>query len=305
MYKWKALIFALFILCIMACNNSTKSLTKLKYQIEKKLAIDSTIFGVAFKNLATDETIFINEKIPFHAASTMKTPVLIELYRQAATGSFSLNDSVSIKNEFRSIVDGSSYSLDSTDDSELDLYKNLSKQTTIADLAYKMIILSSNLATNMLIEKVSADSVMKTMKKMGANDIKVLRGVEDTKAFEKGLNNSTSAFDNLIIFEQLAKEKVVSAKASQEMTKILLDQKFNEIIPALLPANVKVAHKTGSITGIQHDGGIVFLPDGRKYVLVLLSRFKGDEKKVIQPMAEVSKLVYDYMMRKKALFIQK
>ena len=298
MYKWKALIFVSLILCIMSCNYSTKSLAGLKNQIEKKLAIDSTSFGVAFKNLDKGESILINEKMPFHAASTMKTPVLIELYQQAAEGKFSLTDSITIKNEFSSIVDGSSYSLDSTDDSELDLYKNLGKKVAIADLAYKMIILSSNLATNMLIEKVSADSVMKTMKTLGANDMKVLRGVEDTKAFEKGLNNSTTAFDNLIIFEQLANEKVVSVKASQEMTKILLDQKFNEIIPALLPANVKVAHKTGSITGIQHDGGIVILPDGRKYVLVLLSRFKGDEKRVIQPMAEVSKLVYDYMMEK-------
>ena len=298
MYKWKGILFLMLILFTMACNNHTKSLAHLKDQIQKKLAIDSTSFGVAFKNLATGETILINEKMPFHAASTMKTPVLIELYRQAAAGSFSLNDSLTIKNEFSSIVDGSLYSLDSTDDSELELYKNLGKKATIADLAYKMIILSSNLATNMLIEKVSADSVMKTMKRLGANDIKVLRGVEDTKAFEKGLNNSTTAFDNLLIFEQLANEKVVSITASQQMMKILLDQKFNEIIPALLPANVKVAHKTGSITGIQHDGGIVILPDGRKYVLVLLSRFKGDEKRVIQPMAEVSKLVYDYMMEK-------
>jgi len=298
MYKWKGILFSLLILFTMACNNHTKSLADLKNQIQKKLAIDSTIFGVAFKNLATGETILINEKMPFHAASTMKMPVLIELYRQAAAGRFSLNDSLTIKNEFSSIVDGSLYSLDSTDDSELELYKKLGKKATIADLAYKMIILSSNLATNMLIEKVSADSVMKTMKTLGANDIKVLRGVEDTKAFEKGLNNSTTAFDNLLIFEQLAKEKVISTTASQQMTKILLDQKFNEIIPALLPANVKVAHKTGSITGIQHDGGIVFLPDGRKYLLVLLSRFKGDEKSIIQSMAEVSKLVYDYMMEK-------
>ena len=258
MYKWKGILFSLLILFTMACNNHTKSLADLKDQIQKKLTIDSTSFGVAFKNLATGETILINEKMPFHAASTMKTPVLIELYRQAASGRFSLSDSLTIKNEFSSIVDGSLYSLDSTDDSELELYKNLGKKATIADLAYKMIILSSNLATNMLIEKVSADSVMKTMKTLGANDMKVLRGVEDTKAFEKGLNNSTTAFDNLIIFEQLANEKVVSAAASQQMTKILLDQKFNEIIPALLPANVKVAHKTGSVTGIQHDGGIIF-----------------------------------------------
>jgi beta-lactamase class A len=297
MYKWTGSLFTLLFLFTMGCNNHTKSLADLKNQIQQKLAIDSTSFGVAFKNIATGETIFINEKMPFHAASTMKTPVLIELYRQAEAGLFSLNDSVIIKNEFSSIVDGSKYSLDSTDDSEFELYRNIGKKATIADLAYKMIILSSNLATNMLIEKITADSVMKTMNAMGANDIKVLRGVEDNKAFEKGLNNSTTAFDNLLIFEQMANEKTVSPKASQEMTGILLDQKFNEIIPALLPGNVKVAHKTGSITGIQHDGGIVFLPDGRKYVLVLLSRFKGDEKRVIHPMAAVSKMVYDYMMQ--------
>ena len=296
MYKWTGLLFTLLILFTMACNNHTNLLADLKNQIQQKLAIDSTSFGVAFKNLATGETILINEKIPFHAASTMKTPVLIELYRQAEAGLFSLNDSLTIKNAFSSIVDNSIYSLDSTDDSEFELYKNLGKKITIADLAYKMIILSSNLATNMLIEKVTADSVMKTMKAMGAKDIKVLRGVEDNKAFKKGLNNVTTAFDGMLIFEQLANEKIVSPAASQQMTRILLDQKFNEIIPALLPKNVKVAHKTGSITGIQHDGGIIFLPDGRKYILILLSRFKGDEKRVIQPMATVSKMLYDYMM---------
>ena len=109
MNKLKGILFPLLILFTMACNNHTKSLAHLKNQIQQILTIDSTIFGVAFKNLAIGETILINEKMPFHAASTMKTPVLIELYRQAAAGRFSLNDSVTIKNEFSSIVDGSLY----------------------------------------------------------------------------------------------------------------------------------------------------------------------------------------------------
>src|SRR5690606_33937611 len=154
----------------------------------------------------------------------------------------------------------------------------------------------SNLATNLLIEMVTPDSVMQTMKSIGANDIRVLRGVEDGKAYERCLNNTTTAYDLLLIFEKMADEKLISASASKQMIDILLGQEFNEIIPALLPPNVKIAHKTGSITGIHHDSGIVFLPDGRRYVLVLLSRFNpADEKKVINAMAKVSKEVYDYI----------
>jgi beta-lactamase class A len=288
------LLAVLFILFQMGCMEKTSGLEKLRKDINDKLSIDSAEFGIAFKDLQSGQSLTINENKNFHAASTMKTPVLIELYRQASVGKFSLDDSITIKNSFRSIVDSSEFMLDSADDSEFDLYKQTGHKAAISDLAYKMIILSSNLATNLLIELVKPDSVMKTMRSMGANDIKVLRGVEDGKAFEKGLNNAVTAHDLALIYKQLAEDKLTG---SQEMIKTLLDQRFNEIIPAQLPKDVKVAHKTGSITGVQHDSGIVFLPGGRKYVLVLLSKFKAeDEKKVIQSMADVSKMVYDYMM---------
>lgn len=271
------------------------SLTVLKEKVEDSLAMDKAHFGIAYKNLQTGETFFLNEKDNFHAASTMKTPVLVELFKQAKAGKFSITDSIVIKNSFHSIVDSSEYSLDPKDDSEFELYKNIGRKKTIAALAYEMIIRSSNLATNLLIDLVRPQNVMATMKELGANDIKVLRGVEDNKAYAKGLNNTTTAYDLLLLFEQMANKKLIDAAASEEMTNILLDQRFNEIIPALLPEGVKVAHKTGSITGVQHDSGIVFLPDGKKYVLIMLSRFDPtDEKKVIRTMAAVSKLIYDH-----------
>ena len=288
----------LFSICFfkqLVCKKK-EPIDELKKEVQHKLAISNAYFGIAFKDLQTGKIVLLNEKDNFHAASTMKTPVLIEIFKQAAAGKFSLTDSIVIKNSFISIADGSEYSLDSRDDSELELYKNIGGKRTIASLAYQMIILSSNLATNLLIDLVKPDSIMHTMKEMGANDIEVLRGVEDNKAYQKGLNNTTTAYDLLLIYEQMANEKLISAAASKEMIRILLDQRFNEIIPAQLPKDVKVAHKTGSITGVQHDSGIVLLPDGRKYVLVLLSRFDPpDEKTVIRAMADVSKLIYDYM----------
>jgi beta-lactamase class A len=160
-----------------------------------------------------------------------------------------------------------------------------------------MIIASSNLSTNLIIDLVDAKKVTQTMREMGAKKILILRGVEDNKAYEKGLNNTTTAYDLMLIFEKIAEGKAVDKKSSEEMIDILLKQEHNEIIPAELPANVRVAHKTGSITGVHHDSGIVILPDGRKYVLVLLSKDLEDENAAIKAMAQVSKIIYDFVNR--------
>jgi len=285
-----------FAILFTACKTESP-LAQLEQQVKAELAKEKGFFAVAFKNLSTDEEILISARDSFHAASTMKTPVLIELYKQAAAGKFSLQDSVLVKNEFKSIVDGSPYSMDIDDDSEGQLYNAIGKNRTIADLAYDMIIYSSNLATNILIELVDAKKVTQSMRELGAPDIEVLRGVEDNKAYELGLSNSTTAFDLMAIYAKLAKGEVVSEQASQEMINILLDQKFNEIIPAYLPKDVKVAHKTGVITAVHHDSGIVLLPDGRKYVLVLLSSQLADFDSGTAKMADISKMIYDYVIQ--------
>jgi beta-lactamase class A len=286
----------LLIPVLLGCKPA--ALETLKLEIEKELSKNEGTFAVAFKDLQTGDTLFINAREPFHAASTMKTPVMIEVYKQAHEGVWSLTDSVEVKNEFKSIVDGSLYSLDSADDSERNLYKQVGKKRTVAGLTYDMIIASSNLATNLVIEYVDAKKVTQTMRELGANDIQVLRGVEDNKAYRQGLNNTTTAFDLMLIFEKLAKGEVVSKEACDDMIRILLDQQFKEIIPAKLPQDVKVAHKTGSISGVRHDSGIVFLPDGRKYVLVLLSKEMKNVDAGIESMAVASELVYKYVTDK-------
>jgi beta-lactamase class A len=288
--------FVYVILALMcSCHSYKKTTQDLENSIRKVLAAEQGSFAVAFKDLSGGKEIGINDKEIFHAASTMKTPVMIEVYRQVAEKKFSLNDPVTLKNEFTSIVDGSKFTLDSADDSETKLYRHLGEQRSVTELLYQMITVSSNLATNIIIEKVGPQNVLRTMREMGAKDIQVRRGVEDSKAFAKGLNNTTTAHDLMLIFEQIANDKVVSMEACADMIRILGDQQFSEIIPAGVPAGVKVAHKTGSITGVQHDSGIVFMPGGRKYVLVILSKGLQDEKSAIKAMAKVSSLIYEYM----------
>ena len=283
-------------LMISLPNNSLYNPELLKEQIKAEFAKQKGTFALAFKNIQTGEEILINEKISFHAASTMKTPVLIEAYKQAAAGKFNITDPILVKNEFRSIVDGSPYALKVEDDSDSVLYTKVGTKLSIYDLLYLMIIKSSNLATNIIIDLVGAQNVNQTMHEMGAKDIQVLRGVEDNKAFQKGMNNVTTAYDQMVIFNEMGKGNIVDKRSSDAMINILLDQAFNDKIPALLPKDVKVAHKTGWIKGINHDAGVVYLPDGRKYVLVLLSKELVDEKGGVAAMANVSKIVYDYFV---------
>jgi len=274
-----------------------QNLDSLKIKIDSIFKSLEGDFSLAFKEVDNEKNlILINEKMIFHAASTMKTPVMIEVFKQAAENKFNLDDPVEINNEFKSIADGSPYYLDITDDSGEELYKFIGKKKTIYDLVFDMITVSSNLATNILIELVGAKNVTETMRSIGANDIQVLRGVEDNKAFQLGLNNVVTAFDLKLIYENLVENKFASDSLTNEMLNILLQQKHNSRIPAKLPQDVKVAHKTGSITGVGHDSGIVFLSDGRKYVLVLLSKNLKDEKAVIEAEAEVSKIIYDYVI---------
>ncbi len=255
-------------------------------------------FALAFLELGHEnQHLFINEKENFHAASTMKTPVMIEVFKQAEGGKFKLEDSILIKNEFRSIVDDSIYSLSLSDDAGEGLYNYIGQKKTIHDLVYDMITVSSNLATNLLIDLVGAKNVMKTMKKLGANDIKVLRGVEDLKAYQLGMNNTTTAYDLMIIMKKIAEGEAASQNDCTEMINILLKQKLNSIIPAKLPLTVKVAHKTGSISGVEHDSGIVFLPNGNKYVLVILSKNLKDNQKGIEIESNVSKMIYDFTIQ--------
>jgi beta-lactamase class A len=286
------LFCSLLLLC--ACSNRM-TLNKLKDQINTKLAEQPGNFAVGFKDLSTGETLLINEQEFFHAASTMKTPVMIEVYKQAAAGKFSLNDSFMLKNLFTSIVDSSAFSLHASDDSDSTLYQHLGEKRSLYNLVYDMIIRSSNLATNMVIELVNARNVTETMRQLGANKIQILRGVEDSKAFDKGLNNITTANDLLVIFEKMAKGEIVDSASCQAMIKILLNQEFNEIIPARLPKDVKVAHKTGNISHVLHDSGIVFLPNGKKYVLVILSKNLQNEENAKKAMAEVSEMIYNYV----------
>ncbi len=248
--------------------------------------------GLAYVDLGSGDTLFLNADSSFHAASTMKVPVMIELFRRANTGSFGMNQGLLMVNQFASLVDGSQYALDPGSDSDSTLYHQIGDRVPVDRLLRLMITRSSNFATNTLITLVGAEEVTRTMRALGAQRIQVLRGVEDGKAFEKGLNNTTTARDLAIILRAIQEGKAASPAATREMLGILLAQEFNEKIPAGLPSGTRVAHKTGEITAVSHDAAIVYPAGKEPYVLVVLTRGITDGAKGSKLIADISSIIY-------------
>ena len=229
----------------------------------------------------------------FHAASTMKIPVMIEVYRLASQGKVALEDSIIVENAFRSIIDGTIYSIE--DDSDDAIYTLLGRKMSIKDLVYQMITVSSNLATNILIDYVSADSIQKTIESLGTQHMRVLRGVEDLKAFEAGKSNTATASDLALLLEALKNGTAVSPDMDAAMVEVLFDQQFNEMIPAGLSEEVRVAHKTGQITKIHHDAGIIYSPNKAPYVLVILVEGISEETISADLGAKITAIVHNYL----------
>jgi len=249
--------------------------------------------GLSYVDLATGTSLDLNGDTAFHAASTMKVPVMIELFRQVDRGELRLDQGVVLRNEFKSIVDGSPYSLSAGDDSDSLVYTWIGTAVPVRELLERMIVRSSNLATNALIELVDARKANATAKALGARDIHVLRGVEDSKAFAQGMNNRTTARDLAALMAAIEQGRAASPENTQRMRDILLRQEFNDEIPAGLPAGTRVAHKTGSITAHRHDAAIVYPKDGTPYVLVVLTRGVRDVTLSRALIADLSRIIWD------------
>lgn len=280
-------------------NFDNDEIEKLRAQLESEIQKSRAEVSLAFKDQESGEKLLIHSQEMMHAASLMKVPVMIELFWQAERGKFSLKDKIPVRNQFKSIVDGSIYTLRINDDSDDNIYKFIGTEQPIRDLLMHMITMSSNLATNILIEFVGVKNVMKRMEELGIRNIEVLRGVEDIKAYERGLNNRTDAFSMMQVMMSIAEGKAGSSEACREMIEIMEQQKFRSKIPAGIPEEVKVANKTGSITRIDHDAAIVF-PKGRKpYVLVIMTRGIEDHEEAEKLIAKLSRIVYESLTEHK------
>src|SRR5438876_1416164 len=280
---------------ILLQTHATSPAPSLRAQTEARIAQTAArAVGLYYRDLTTGDSLTVGAAARFHAASTMKLPVMIQLFRDRDAGRLSLDDSLTVTNTFRSIVDSLPYQLDLTDDSDSSLYKRVGQRISIRGLIELMETVSSNLATNLLVTRVGAPRANATARALGADSILVLRGVEDGKAYRAGLNNTTTARDLGVLVAAIAENRAASPGSCREMLAILGRQQFNEGVPAGLPAGTRVYHKTGWIDQVVYHDAALVEPAGRgRYVLGVLTggiQKDGDSHALAR---DLSRLVFD------------
>ena len=283
------------VLCCASPLPGQSPMDSLRLRIAERVArVPGASAGVYFRDLVSGNTLAWNADSTFHAASTMKVPVMIEYFRGVDAHRFTATQQVTLTNRFSSIVDGSPYTLDPIDDSDSSLYQRVGETVAVRELVERMIIRSSNLATNAMIALVGAERAQATARALGAASMNVRRGVEDNLAFRAGLNNTTTARDLGALFEALARGTAASPASSTAMLEILERQEFNDEIPAGFPAGTRVAHKTGWISGITHDAALVRPTDRPPFVLVVLTKGIPEMPTAQRLIADVAALVWAY-----------
>ena len=232
----------------------------------------------------------------FHGASTIKLAVLAGLYGEITRGRLKADDPVHVRNRFTGAVDGRPFTLDLAGEPDPEIAKHVGRTLTLRDLAYRMITASSNLATNLLIDVVGIEAIQRDLEDLKIEGILMRRGVQDQAAFEAGVNNLVTANGLLRLLRLISDGRVHSPQACAEMLEILLDQRYKSGIPAGLPGDAQVAHKTGNISTVHHDAGIVYIGKRRPFFLVVLTQF-AEKRGRSTAVAEVSRDIFDTLAR--------
>jgi beta-lactamase class A len=227
--------------------------------------------SVAYLDLGTGRQVFHDASREVHAASTMKLAVMIEAWRRSESGDIAMDAGVHVHDRFRSLADGSAFTLDPSEDGDADLYAMAGREVPVRELIRRMIVRSSNLATNLLIELLTPQGVQRTIESLGVRRMQVRRGVGDEKAFAAGLNNTTTAEDLALLLRAIAEDRAASPAACAAMREVLEAQEFRDLIPRGLPPGTRCLHKTGSISTATHDAALVLPGGAPPFVLVVLT----------------------------------
>ncbi len=271
--------------------------------------------GVYVDHLDIDLVLAYNADDLYPTASTLKTPLLYELYRQAEAGKVDLTERITLSHDNR--VPGSGVLQD--------LDEGL--QPTIRDLAELMIIVSDNWATDLVYGILGKDAMAATLQDLGLTNTFIPLTIREMfcaladkdpndpevtyHSLKEHLKNYKASDDNLAygadrrndvssprdmgkLMRMIHEGQGLSEEGRDGVVKILKDQNFNTVIPGRLPLDhhIEVAHKTGSLRGVKADVGIVYSPN-LNYIITFMSKGQDDSAETTDRMAHASRWVWD------------
>ncbi|WP_034593530.1 serine hydrolase [Hamadaea tsunoensis] len=212
-----------------------------------------------------------NEDAGHYAASTMKVAVMAAAFRAAERDELDLGAQVDIVNRFTSAHPGApAYAIDADDDNDEAVTSRIGGRADLGWLIERMIVRSSNLATNLVIEQLGGTAgVNEVWRAVGAKRSVTGRGIEDAAAREAGVTNTVTAADLAALFSALARHDIATTESCDAMLRILLAQEYRDDLPAGLPEGTPVAAKNGWVTGVRHGAAVVLPDDEPPFTLVI------------------------------------
>jgi beta-lactamase class A len=259
-----ALLVALALCCSSAVLSQAVASreSSARAEVEKLIAQSGADVAVAFRSLDGARELFIQADEQFEDTTAMKIPVMIELYAEAGARELRWSDSLPVRASFRSVVDGSAYSLDPASDRGLS--GSVGKTMTLRQLCDAMITRDSDIAADLLIEKLGVDRIRQRIHALGADGMEFVGGFGDTKAAASGLKNVTSARALMLVLWALAKDQVVSADASRQMLGLIARSGLQQEISGETPSRPSTPRRPAG--GDHHDATIII--GARSFVLV-------------------------------------
>lgn len=254
----------------------------LKEEISKILSSIRGNVGIAVKDLNTGETTKINEDRVFPSASTIKLVIMSEVLRQVKEGLHDPDETVVLTDDMKTGGDGILKEL------------NAGHGFTLKEIITLMIILSDNTATNILIDMAGMDNVNALAGQLGLRHTKLQRKMMDSAAARAGRDNFTAAEDMCRILELIRDGKNIDREYSDIMLEILKKQQVRGRLDLYLPEDVPIAHKTGDLDYLEHDVGIVYLPNG-EYIICVLTNEMESNKEAREVIGKISRVVYEKM----------
>ena len=240
------------------------------------------VMGITIRDLSDGREFTLNSDDIFPTASSIKLPMLVELYRQSQTGTGAkLADLYTFRKE------------DVVPDSAImeNLTAGVSKVTN-RDLAGMVVAVSDNSATNVLIDRVGMDNVNKMLDSLGLHQTRLRRHMMDIEAAKKGNENVATPHEMAALLEDVFRGKVLNPQMSQDFWNLMCTKKESPL-PRLLPEDLKIANKPGELDGVRTDSGLVFLKN-RPYVISVMTTYAREEGEASDAIAQISLIAYRY-----------
>ena len=255
---------------------------ELQRKIEQVLAAYTGRWGIVIVKQTTGNRMELNQEMVFPAASMIKVPIMYEVMRQVAVGMITLDMPLVVTESARAGGAG--------------ILKELRPNITMSvrELVTLMIVLSDNTATNMLIELVGMEAVNQTIANLGMKSTVLRRRMMDFEAAWDGKENETTAADLALLFERIYSGAGLPQEYGALMLDILTRQQVRDKLPFYLPEETVIANKTGTLPGVEHDAGILFLPGG-PYIISILTGDLAANHQGIQLVASIGKVIYEHL----------